>query len=349
MEKFDFKCHPSVAWLTVNRQCNFRCPWCYGEDTSYKPEDIMSIEIAKELVKDCVDIGVSYFNIIGGEPTLWPGLLEFNGFCKEIGATTCLVTNGALLGDDAYWRKYIHAPCDEVSISVKSTNLDEFKNITKFVRFDQVRDGIKRAINFYQSGVTTVYNSLVGLEGLKKIAVDCRSLGANYFVVDLCTPVINNGAVVKGFSIEPRQLAKDIMEVQPFLDELYDGNIEIAIYIPLCLFPEQFLERMIEKHQLTTMCQVYGRNGINFNVNGDVMLCNQFLDTIVSRKGFDYSDGLNLLEYLNSESVCGDYRQLLRYPNKSCNKCRWKLDCRGGCLLNWTLYEPSICRVVERR
>ncbi len=23
-------------WLTVNRSCNFRCPWCYAKSTEYK-------------------------------------------------------------------------------------------------------------------------------------------------------------------------------------------------------------------------------------------------------------------------------------------------------------------------
>lgn len=345
MKKFDFKCHPRVAWITVNRQCNFRCLWCYGEDTHYSSEDTMSLETAKELVINSKAIGVNYFNIIGGEPTLWPYLFEFNKFCKNLGVTTCLVTNAARFGDDEYWKEYKRNPCNEISISVKSTDRDEFQRITKSILFDQMIKGIKRAINFYKSGVTTVYNSLVGLDGLKCIATDCKNLGANYFVVDLCTPVISDEGISSGYSIEPERLAKDIMKMQPFLDELYDGKVEIAIYIPLCLFPEPFIESMMEKHQLTTICQVYGRSGINFDVNGDIMLCNQLFDTIIANRS-DYRDGPELLAYLNRDSVCSDYKKLLCYPNKSCSKCRWKLECRGGCLLNWALYDSSICHAV---
>ena len=194
--------------------------------------------------------------------------------------------------------------------------------------------------------MTTVYNGLVGLDGLKRIATDCRELGANYFVVDLCTPVISNDGISPGYSIEPRQLADDIMEMQPFLDELYNGNVEIAIYIPLCLFHESFIDLMMEKRQLTTICQVYCRSGINFDVNGDIMLCNQLFDTIIAKKDIDYRDGHELLEHLNSNTMRADYKQLLRYPDVSCEKCRWILDCRGGCLLNWVLHDSSMCRAV---
>jgi radical SAM protein with 4Fe4S-binding SPASM domain len=208
--------------------------------------------------------------------------------------------------------------------------------------------GIERAVDFYKSGVTTVYNNLVGLEGLKRIATDCKDIGANYFVVDLCTPVIKNNEILPGFSIEPHQMARDIMEMQPFLDKLYDGNVEIAIYIPLCLFPESFIESMAEKRQLTTICQVYGRSGINFDVNGDVILCNQLFDTIIAKKDSDFIDGPGLLTHLNSKAICDDYKQLLRYPDQSCTKCRWNLECRGGCLLNWIIYDPSICNAVVK-
>lgn len=346
MKKFDFKCRPKVAWLTVNRQCNFRCLWCYGEDTLYNPGDTMSLKTAKELVLTGLDIGVDYFNIIGGEPTLWPDLLSFNQFCKENGVTTCLVTNAAQFGNDDYWAKYLGSPCDEVSMSVKSTDAKEFLHITKSGLFRQTLKGVERAIRFYDAGVSTVYNSLVGMSGLKRIATDCRKLGANYFVVDLCTPVINAGEIQKGYSIEPDRLAKDIMEIQPFLDDLYEGKVEIAIYIPLCLFPESFIEQMIAKRQLTTICQVYGRSGINFDINGDVILCNQLFDTVIAKRKVDFDSGQGLIEHLNSSSIRKEYKQLLRFPSVSCDKCRWNADCRGGCLLNWALYDPTMCHAV---
>jgi len=347
MEMFDFKCRPKVAWITVNRQCNFRCPWCYGEDTHYDEKDTMSFEMAKDLVKTSVDMGVKYFNIIGGEPTLWPYLFEFNKFCKELDVTTCLVTNAARFGDDKFWNEYVKHPCDEVSVSVKSTDRDEFHQITKSKLFDQTMKGISRAVEFYKSGVTTVHNSLVGLDGLKKIAVDCRELGANYFVVDLCTPVINNNEVLQGYSIEPKRLVSDIMGMQPFLDELYNGNVEIAVYIPLCFFPDNFIDLMVKKRQITTVCQVYNRSGVNFDINGNVMLCNQFFDTIIAQKSVDYNNGQELIAHLNSDNLLEEYRQLLRFPAQSCDLCRWKLDCRGGCLLNWVSFDSSMCQAVK--
>lgn len=35
-------------WLTVNRFCNFRCPWCYAKSTKYNKNGDMPLELAKK-------------------------------------------------------------------------------------------------------------------------------------------------------------------------------------------------------------------------------------------------------------------------------------------------------------
>jgi len=347
MKEFDCSCNPKTAWLTLNRQCNFRCRLGYGEDTHYDPKETMSLAMAKELVMVAHEMGVDHFNVIGGEPTLWPDLLEFNRFCKDLGVTNCIVTNAALFGDDSFWAEYQQSPCDNVSISVKAVGLEQFKDATKVGIYDQTMKGIERAINFYQTGVSTVYNSLVGMDGLKQIATLCHELGAKSFLVDLCCPVITDEGVSLGYSIEPHQLANDIMEMHPFLDELYNGKIEIETYIPLCLFPESFIEKMLGSRQIATICHVYGRSGLNFDTNGDVMACNQLLGSIIAQKGIDYNDGTSLSEHLNSDELKEDYKQLLRYPSEECDKCRWNVYCRGGCLINWMIFDPSMCHAIK--
>lgn len=346
MKLFDFSCNPKMAWLTVNRNCNFRCQWCYGENTHYDAKDTMSLKTAKELVRIGIEAGAKHFNIIGGEPTMWPNLLELNGFCKNLGVTTGLITNAARFGDDKYWERYQKNPCDKISISVKSVGREQFENVTKAKIYNKTMIGIERAINFYQTGITTVHNSLVGLKGLKQIATTCRELGAKSIIVNMCSPVITEDGVDQGFSIEQEQLVKDVLDMYPFLDKLYDSKIEIDIQMPLCLFPISFIDATLAKGQLATVCQVFSRSGINYDINGDVMICNQLFNGIIAKKGVDYHDGQSLLSHLNQDSLRKDYKKLLRYPSKACIDCRLKNDCRGGCLVNWMVLDPSICHTI---
>ena len=47
-----FKCSKDhkyrVGWLTLNRVCNLRCPWCYAKDTQYNLQNNMDFETAKK-------------------------------------------------------------------------------------------------------------------------------------------------------------------------------------------------------------------------------------------------------------------------------------------------------------
>jgi radical SAM protein with 4Fe4S-binding SPASM domain len=308
----------------------------------------MSLETAKELISFCIEIGVKHFYIIGGEPTLWTHLFELNRYCKSLGVTTGLITNAAQFGNDDFWEKYQESPCDNISVSIKSTDPIQFREVTKAKIYNQTMKGVARAISLPNSGISTVYNSLVGLDGLKNIATTCRQLGAKFITIDLCTPTITENEISEDFSIEPHQLAKDIMELQPFLNDLYDGNIEIETFIPLCLFPTSFIEKMLAIHQIGTTCHVYTRSGLNFNTNGDIMPCNQMFETIIAKKGTDFTDGPSLLRHLNNDELRKEYRELLRYPSTECNNCRWENECRGGCLINWMVFDPSICHTIPK-
>lgn len=344
---FDFECHPSNAWVTVNRQCNLRCRWCYSENSHFDTSKTMTLQKAKEVVEAAHSMGVNHFNIIGGEPTLWPELLQLNDFCRDLGVETGLITNAVRFAEGRFWAEYQSHPCDSVSISVKSVDREHFQEVTGFGNYDQVMKGIERGVSFHQAGVSTVYNSLVGIEGLKDIAMVCRGLGAKSLTVDLCSPVMTDAGADGGFSIEPHQLAEDIMAIQPFLSELYERHVSFMLYIPLCLFPAQFIERMLKNGQMGTTCQVYSRGGVNFDTNGDVLTCNTLLDSVIAKNGSDYHDGPSLLAHLNSDELRNDYKQLLRYPSNECVACRWNTICRGGCLLNWMVFDPSICRAVK--
>jgi len=346
-ELFDYTCNPNMAWITVNRACNFRCKWCYGESSNYRSEDSMSLELACELVDIGMEAGATHFNIIGGEPTIWQHLFDLFTYCREKGATCGLITNASRFGDDEYWERYQQNPCDRISISVKSTDPEQFELVTNSTAYNKTIKGIERAVKFHKTGVTTAYNSLVGMSGLKDIAVKCKDLGASAIIVNMCSPILDEyGGVKKGYSIDYGQISKDTMEMVQYLEKIYGENTEIDIQTPLCLFPEDFIEEYLGANRIMTMCQVFARSGINFNNNGDVIVCNELMNGVIAKKGIDFLDGKSLLAHLNSRELKNQYRELLRYPAECCTDCRWKDNCRGGCLMNWFILDPAICHAV---
>lgn len=86
--------------------------------------------------------------------------------------------------------------------------------------------------------------------------------------------------------------------------------------------------------------------GINFDTYGNVIVCNT-IPEIIATKGIDFTDAKSLERYLNDEECRLKYRDLSRYPSIVCDDCIWKDDCRGGCLMNWLIYEPeTICHAI---
>ena len=56
--------------IMVTQKCNFKCYYCYA---SSSPEDLPEFTMAeaKDIVQQCIDMGVRIINIQGGEPTFW--------------------------------------------------------------------------------------------------------------------------------------------------------------------------------------------------------------------------------------------------------------------------------------
>jgi radical SAM protein with 4Fe4S-binding SPASM domain len=56
--------------IMVTQKCNFKCWYCYA---SSSPEDLPEFTMAeaKDIVQQCIDLGVRIINIQGGEPTFW--------------------------------------------------------------------------------------------------------------------------------------------------------------------------------------------------------------------------------------------------------------------------------------
>lgn len=340
---FDFIAEPKSVWLTVNRGCNFRCRWCYGQSTGFNPNDDMPFDLARKLVLISKEIGAQSINLIGGEPTLWRPLWDLIAFCREEKVQVGLITNASRFSNDAFWRQYQQMPCDYVGISVKSGNSKQFLSTTGTNLFEPTMIGIKRAMSFHKCGFSTVYSQLVGSDGIIEIAQKCKDMGASSMTLSLCSAIMEDGNVSNTYTVEIEQLVKDLIMLYPTIDSLYDGRIVIEMFVPLCLFPKDFIETLSKKDQLSSVCHVHDRSGIVFDTNGNVLPCNTMIGNEIAQFGKDFHDAFTLMKYMNSPDIVETYRALLRYPSIECSSCSFNRRCKGGCILNWTVLDPGIC------
>lgn len=344
---YDFEVNLKSFWITVNRNCNFRCKWCYAENTGYCSNDDMSIEKAKQIVDLATEIDIKHITIIGGEPTLWNGLFELNDYCREKCINTSMLTNACRFGDNIYWKEYQKHSCDSVGISIKAANEAQFHNLVSKspLLYAQTGLGIHRAIDRYpEAGVSTVWSKLISNHNLLEIAHQAKISGAKSFMISLCTATLSENGASGEHMLNAKDLVIGLTKIYPILDELYSGKVMFELSMPLCIWPQKFIENLVEKGQLLSTCHVQERSGLVFDINGDVLPCNSMLNAHIAKWSQDFYDGGSLLRHLRSQRVCDDYKQLLRYPADCCSECSMTKYCRGGCILNWMLLDPSICQ-----
>lgn len=329
---------PKVGWITVNRNCNMRCQWCYAKGIKYSGE--ISFDFAKRLVLIMKSVGIEKIILIGGEPTLWRHLFQFNAFCRDLGIKTIMATNAFKFSDDTFWSRYKASPNDSIGISLKGYDDISYNSVAGIDNFDLILSGLKRGIDFFHTGVGVVYSSLNSDE-LVSTAKFAKYVGANYLNIGFCTPTISGGNCDGSLMVDPRQIASNLMGVYDVIDSIMGSKVSFSMKLPLCLFPENFIECLIRKKQISTLCQLKHKMGLIFDMQGNVIVCNTLSDYPIGKLDVDFSTSEGLLEFLNSASVISTYNRLNSYPTEKCISCEKYSMCGGGCVTLWSIYKAN--------
>jgi cyclic pyranopterin phosphate synthase len=85
--------------LSVTDRCNFRCVYCMEPDVKYMPkQQLLSLDEYIKIVEIAMSLGITKLRITGGEPTLYPKLLELITAVSAMGIVDlALTTNGSTL------------------------------------------------------------------------------------------------------------------------------------------------------------------------------------------------------------------------------------------------------------
>ena len=129
--KLGFLTRRGVVWL--GQTCNLKCYFCYFRkilDSKNHPEKpFMPLNKAKEIMKI---LRYVYKNtsvdIQGGEPTIYPEILELVKYCHDIGLKPTLITNAIVLDDLSLVKDYKKQGITDFLISVHALG-DVYDNI----------------------------------------------------------------------------------------------------------------------------------------------------------------------------------------------------------------------------
>ncbi|MGL1931819.1 MAG: viperin family antiviral radical SAM protein [Desulfotalea sp.] len=128
VKKLDTCCVIPAINLFITNRCNMRCRFCFGSckmSSCLSPQDQQGVLL--NVIRQCHLAGVSKVTFVGGEPLLYPELKQLIRFAHNLGITTCVVTNGALITED--WLHDVSGALDWIGISVDSLSVDTNRSI----------------------------------------------------------------------------------------------------------------------------------------------------------------------------------------------------------------------------
>ena len=110
---------PAVNWHFWP-WCNYGCTFCFATFEDIDRSNSLEKELGFKLLEEMAAEGVEKVTFVGGEPTLCPWLGELLVRAKELGLTTCIVSNGTGLSEE-FLDSY-HEYIDWVGISIDASN-----------------------------------------------------------------------------------------------------------------------------------------------------------------------------------------------------------------------------------
>ncbi len=118
---------PCTCVWEITMGCNMRCKHCGSICENALPDEL-STEEAFKFIDMCVDIGIEWISISGGEPFTRRDLIEIVEYARKKGIMVNIITNGWLIDEDAA-KRLGRLDCVRVLIS-----LDGPKEVHDFIR-----------------------------------------------------------------------------------------------------------------------------------------------------------------------------------------------------------------------
>lgn len=338
-------------WLVLNYACNNHCKGCYASESGFINQP-MSFEDACLIMHMMKDVGALDCLLIGGEPSIYPRVIEAIEYGTSLGLSVKIVTNGRLLANMDFLNSMINAGLKHASVSIEGSCADVHNNITGSNSFNQVITAIDNLVKLGMSFNTLLTINQNNSTELIPLAELLHSNGVKNILFNVGLPSTDFGDASE-FVLEPEKVARIIEQSYLYLKS---AGIKVKFFatIPLCLIDPEILSDMMSDDYITDgiHCHIFYGSGVAFEPNGNVIPCTHF----VGQPLFNiHDDNACTVENFSTmwygpNGMHGSFHDALwRYPHDNCKTCDLWGKCIGGCPFLWTYFEPQLVLKGQRR
>lgn len=332
-----FKTKIKQCTITLTRNCNLRCFFCYAKKTSYIPNEFIAFDDVKQIIDFCEQAKLKYVVLTGGEPTLYPQIKDVIKYIKnkKHKMLATIATNGLCLNDYAFCQDIIDSGLDYIDISLKGWDDVSFNEVTGCNSFSQQLAAIKNlsmfSIDFTCSMVITPYNVYSYCDAIEKAAKNGAKNFSFTFVIDNeVSDTLDEEYLIKN---NPFELVNAFLSQKDRLDTITNGAWWIEYSFPICVYTSDQL--FVLKNKLAAPCQIYFKNGVTLDSKKNLIPCSMNIDTQLGQFGVDFSTYKEFKKLSKKDPYKQAIKQLNELPSTQCKSCKYLKICRGGCTFFW--------------
>ena len=328
---------PSVAWLTLNRSCNNNCTWCYAQNAVH---DKMEFQDAEMCVKTLAELGIRNIVIIGGEPTIYPHVLDIIKCIRNMGLKASMVSNGRRFSDKIFARQCVESGISGIDISLKALNKEEYIRNTKVDGFQECIDGYKNLIELGFRPTLSYVICKYDVDEVLRLKNLLEKNELDDITIQFVKPIVTD---------KPSDISMSLVEMGKLVSAIYEiletssKHYRIEASFPLCLIDKNVRDSLIQKGKLLTCCHVQKGTGLVLDTKFRVLPCNHFVDMPYSDKQIGLWNKEEIIKFWNSDSVEKIRQKTRCYPSKKCITCNLWDVCGGGCFTRWLFENPENC------
>lgn len=327
-----------VCWLTLNRICNMRCGWCYAKADNFSSVSTMTKSVFEKILLVTSSTPISRFILIGGEPTLYRNLPIIISRLKP--AKVVLVTNAVKLADMEYLILLKNSGLDSLTISLKGVTEEEYKQNTGKAYLNLVEKAVANLNELNMKYSISVTFSSPVMNALSQVIDWMKSTNAKIMSVNYCRPVLIDGGISMEGVPHPKDMAQKTIESYQMIKE---SGVKCVynFLMPLCLLPIEFIDELVSRDLLQTVCQLQKNNGLIFMPDGNLVPCNHLFEYSLGQIGTDFNSAKDFENFRNRAEIKDFYRKTKSLPDIRCQECSLKKHCGGGCFIQYLQYDSS--------
>lgn len=348
-----------TAWIVVTYACNNKCNFCYAQSMVKKfieGEGLvhMPLKFAYQLVDEFKKIGIKKFHLIGGEPTIYPHLIDLVRYIKkDKSCYLAIVTNGRRMGDETYLQDLIDAGVDGFQVSIQGANAERHNMITGSCSFDMSYKALLNLARFkfhqFSSAITVSKDNCDQIEDFIRLMKEEIFTGdhSGKIFINFAAPSINFDSpnLINGdYALNPKEVADFVIKIDSLFPHDSYPEIIFSSRVPLCLYPADFLEKLIRTKRMSSGCScgVHNVSIVSVDPQGDVLPCTNFAGTSL----FNCCDSNGNFSVDFFVKGVNKYFPKIKkithsYPSKTCSGCSKLSKCFGACLFWWTYFDPN--------